>query len=330
MKGKGKSNTASRVVMGTVALLAAVMVILVIARRVRSSSKDFPACAAPKDSYNLVRIYKGNGDLDLTMYTLHDDAVSSGILDHAADMGAMPGAAFHKFYMQELCHNHSSGCMGLVLDVGCFIGTHSLVLAKMGFEVHAFDVQGIATDLLQCSADANRLSKLKVVPMGMSDKEGQECLIIPMGALAQNTMVAPKTMAFCDISTKANMTTLDAYWKQELGGRQIYFMKIDVTGHEDYVLQGGKHLFEKAPPPVVLLQFSPMAYKLKGTDSKEFLQRVYGYGYRAYDCQQQIEIPDGDEGVAKLARYTDKMVTTLLLVRKSKYPGELPKFACGY
>ncbi len=51
-------------------------------------------------------------------------------------------------------------------------------------------------------------------------------LIIPMGALAQNTMVAPKTMAFCDVSTKANLTTLDAYWKQELGGRQIYFMKV--------------------------------------------------------------------------------------------------------
>jgi hypothetical protein len=44
----------------------------------------------------------------------------------------------------------------------------------------------------------------------------------------------------------------------------------------------------------------------------------------------QIEIPDGDEGVMKLARYTDKMVTTLLLVRKSKYSGDLPKFACGY
>ena len=90
----------------------------------------------------------------------------------------MPGKALHKFYEQVLCQappgKEAKQCKGLVLDVGAYIGDQALILAKLGFEVHAFEVQDHAAEMLRCSAMANNLKNLEVVKEGLSDKMGIE------------------------------------------------------------------------------------------------------------------------------------------------------------
>ena len=58
----------------------------------------------------------------------------------------MSAAGYHDFYAKQLCgqgntSSSSSGCSGIALDIGAFIGTHALVLSRLGFEVHAFEPQ---------------------------------------------------------------------------------------------------------------------------------------------------------------------------------------------
>lgn len=49
------------------------------------------------------------------------------------------GGDMLKFYGDGLCNSTlpAGRCQGIVLDIGAFIGTHSLFLAKLGFEVGA-------------------------------------------------------------------------------------------------------------------------------------------------------------------------------------------------
>ena len=47
----------------------------------------------------------------------------------------MSASAYHAFYKTVICKGEES-CKGVVIDAGAFIGTHSLILAKLGFETH--------------------------------------------------------------------------------------------------------------------------------------------------------------------------------------------------
>lgn len=115
----------------------------------------------------LHRIYAKDPALSIDMFTFEHDTVSKEVQDHSArqveqwDATAdnmpqglrwhkfaevrmpRPSLQFHlghhlahKFYAKTLCAASGSklspkkGCQGLVLDVGAFIGTHALVLAK--------------------------------------------------------------------------------------------------------------------------------------------------------------------------------------------------------
>lgn len=85
-----------------------------------------------------------------------------------------------RFYRDVVCGmetaDESKGnCSGVVLDVGAFLGTHSLMLAKLGYEVHAFEVQPNAAELIRCSASANGLAdSVHVTEEGISDVNGFE------------------------------------------------------------------------------------------------------------------------------------------------------------
>ena len=47
-------------------------------------SRAAASCPLPKQSYNLVQVYKGDGKLDLTMFVFENDALSKEVLAHSA------------------------------------------------------------------------------------------------------------------------------------------------------------------------------------------------------------------------------------------------------
>ena len=58
----------------------------------------------------------------------------------------------------ERFHEMLAGVKGMVWDVGCNVGLFSLLAASRGFKVVAFDISPVAIDLVQRSAQANRLN----------------------------------------------------------------------------------------------------------------------------------------------------------------------------
>lgn len=213
-------------------------------------------CAAPY--VKLLTLYEAKAKVKI--YSFSDDQISQSVISHDKHgTQTWTGAGPHTFYDEFLCNNASQGskkdCSGIVLDVGAFIGTHALILAKMGFHVHAFEPQLQAASLLQCSRAANHFKNLVVIPKGISNGTSEGCIMEPMGSLAHQAMMMPQqlTKSVCSPKLRVPLISLDDYWTNELQSQPILFVKIDVEGYEDLVMAGGKNLFTKSPPPFVMI-----------------------------------------------------------------------------
>ena len=53
-------------------------------------------------------------------------------------------------------------------------------------------------------------------------------------------------------------------------------------------LEGAKELMKTAPPPYVLLEYYPHLLTIKNVKTASLLKLIASYGYRIYDCQQQV------------------------------------------
>jgi FkbM family methyltransferase len=270
----------------------------------------------------LLSLYESKAN-KVKIYSFSDDQISQSIISHDKHgTQTWSGAGPHTFYEESLCSTDQGGkkqCNGIVLDVGAFIGTHALILAKMGFHVHAFEPQLHAASLLQCSRAANHFKNLVVVPKGISNATSEGCIMEPMGSLAHQAMMMPQhlTKSICAPKLRVPLVSLDDYWTTELQSQPILFIKIDVEGYEDLVMAGGKNLFTKSPPPFVMIEYYPQLLALNGVKADVFLNRIIGYGYRVYDCMKKTEI-QAQSGVLHLTHTYDAtgQLADLLLIHK--------------
>jgi hypothetical protein len=64
--------------------------------------------------------------------------------------------------------------------------------------------------------------------------------------------------------------------------------QLDVEGHEYEVLKGASLMMAAAPPTFILVEYNPMFLKMNSVTSKDFLQLIFSYGYRIYDCKMNV------------------------------------------
>ena len=151
----------------------------------------------------------------------------------------------------------------------------------------------------------------------------------PMGALAHQAMMMPQqlTKSVCSPKLRVPLTSLDEYWTNELQSQPILFIKIDVEGYEDLVMQGGKNLFTNNPPPFVMVEYYPQMLSLNGVKADAFLKRILGYGYRVYDCMKKTELQE-QSGVLHLTHTYDATgsLTDLLLIHKTRMSADKDNF----
>ena len=150
---------------------------------------------------------------------------------------------------------------GLVVDVGANLGWFSLLSARMGCRVLAFEPVPAIAALFMASAKLNNLShRISLHRAVASDDPTHQPVHLHFQAHSWDTSSIDGTASGNNRSTliRAPSATLDAFVSESPCA-----LKVDVEGYEPAVLRGGAASFKRYPPRVVMLEYTPGALERK-------------------------------------------------------------------
>lgn len=137
----------------------------------------------------------------------------------------------------------------LAIDVGASIGVYASELAKYTSRVVAFEANPSVADF----ASEVRPSNVEVKNVALSAANGEMTLRIPLDrrnkTIDELATIEPKNILHFDAITSASVATrrLD-----DFGFENCRFIKIDVEGHEEAVLDGAMRLIERQKPILMI------------------------------------------------------------------------------
>jgi FkbM family methyltransferase len=132
------------------------------------------------------------------------------------------------------------------VDVGANVGSYTVALAGLARAVYAFEPDPELARMLRRAAPPN----VHVSEDALSEREGTSQFHIPLlnghRAVALGSLVAPSDQDY-DVRTVTTTTLNTALANVDVG-----FVKIDVEGHEQRVLIGGRDLIARCRPTVLV------------------------------------------------------------------------------
>lgn len=126
---------------------------------------------------------------------------------------------------------------GIVWDVGANLGIHSLSLAKLHPEltVVCFEPNPYLVEILRWQSDANRLQAVSIIPIALSDREGDSRLHLYPGNAGMSSLIDWSGRSSCSIPVR--MVRADNLI--DSGHVPMpNLIKLDVEGNELAVLKG--------------------------------------------------------------------------------------------
>lgn len=137
-----------------------------------------------------------------------------------------------------------------VCDIGANRGMYAYWFLRLGARVVAFEPNPRLVEVLKLRfAPAIRDQRLSVVSCALSDSDGEVVLHIPPGAAA---LASVEDTAIRQFGTEAQTLTVPRRRLDGCVDGDVAFIKIDVEGHEDSVLEGGSALLEKYRPTLLI------------------------------------------------------------------------------
>ena len=155
---------------------------------------------------------------------------------------------------------------GTAIDVGANKGLYAYGLAKVADRVLCFEANPALVKKLKRAVPAN----CEIISKAVSAKSGQCILNIPAtekGTPSVNTATLETIDGSIAKTVEVTMVSLDDVYA-DYGLSNVTFIKVDVEGHEEGVINGAKTLIEKERP-TVMLEFN------NATD--EASQRLFKY-----------------------------------------------------
>jgi FkbM family methyltransferase len=141
----------------------------------------------------------------------------------------------------------------VVVDVGANIGTHSLPFSTAvgpGGEVHAFEPQRLAFQMLCANAAVNGRTNIHARQAGLSDVAGE--MRVPMPDLQAGGDFGNFKLEGHQQGEPVPVVTLDG-----LSLPKVRLIKIDVEGMEAKVLRGGRQLIARDKPVIFVENNTP-------------------------------------------------------------------------
>jgi FkbM family methyltransferase len=145
----------------------------------------------------------------------------------------------------------------LVIDVGANIGDWTIPLSKkVGKEGKVLSFEPNEETVRVLRQRTKKLTNVKIMAMGLSDKEEQLELLIPKEISCPPTAAIAKTANHLNNKKDTEVTIVQVKKLDqiidELNLKNITFVKIDVEGHELNVLKGFKKGIVKNRPVILM------------------------------------------------------------------------------
>ena len=195
---------------------------------------------------------------------------------------------------------------GVLVDIGAGYGVISLAAAARGHRVHAFELGPGSLRALEASIERNgfdSLVQVHKVPLGTSSQRGQTCLELVSGAAAAAVTTTtigalgvpslppnvvelargysdPAAHAVLD-SSLCSRSTLRLPGVEALPRKErVGALRVSANGWEGFILEGFLPLLQRQRPPVIAVEWNPIAMKAVGYHSPlQLLRMLSSLGY---------------------------------------------------
>ena len=174
----------------------------------------------------------------------------------------------------------------VVFDIGAHAGQFSKLFAKMAPEgqVYAFEPSVYARSILEPALSWNRIRNVEIVPMGLSDADGELTLATPIkkrGGMGFGLAhLGADTSGRPVMNQTVKLTTLDGFARAR-ALKRLDFIKADVEGWEAHILRGGMETLA-AFKPVLFFEVVAESLARAETTPAEIWERLSGLGYKSF------------------------------------------------
>lgn len=189
----------------------------------------------------------------------------------------------------------------IVIDVGANIGYYTTLFAKLvglGGKVFAFEPTSKYYKLLNENIAINNFINVEIVKMGLSNKKQDLEINIDDSSATLHQPVN----SYIKYKELINLTTLDEFVYSR-GLTKINFIKIDVDGHEPFVLEGAIKTFQKFEP-IIIIEISHLHYLEAGVTAWDFYEKLKAWDFYIYYENDKEKILTKNEFLAKCGSFS--------------------------
>lgn len=198
---------------------------------------------------------------------------------------------------------------GHIIDVGAGIGyTTKIFLGALseGYQIHSFEPESFNCLLFHENFKAT--PKVRLQKAAVSERSGRACLALNEGHFADHRLTLSQSHSQWDgrvgqVSQEVETISLDDYFKRDLKGQTISFIKIDAQGHEVKILKGAQQVFQANPGLTLALEYDPKSLRESGDSDEElfgFLKRLnfklYSMNLTPVETKRELDALLGDKG----------------------------------
>jgi FkbM family methyltransferase len=200
---------------------------------------------------------------------------------------------------------------GVVADIGANIGGFTVTMAFLApaGRVLAFEPAPTTFRILQENISQNRLASVEAHQVAVTDSPGQIQFTDDTICAARNRIATETAMVGDAPVVTVDAIRLDQFCAERAITR-LDFVKTDTEGAETRVFRGASELLRNRCIGSLLVEVCPPALAEMGSNPREFLETVEGFGYAAFWLQ-----PDGAAGERLGTADLERMTSANVLVQ---------------
>lgn len=164
----------------------------------------------------------------------------------------------------------------IAVDVGANYGVYTYFLSRLVRRVYAFEPNLQLADYLQRAVPGN----VTVCRFGLSDRDGAACLRIPI--IGGREIHGFGTVGSYAFPAATRTLAVALHRLDDQGLTELGFIKIDVEGHEDAVLNGGEQTIARWRPRMII----EIEQRFVTGAIRDRFARIAAMGYRLFYWRQ--------------------------------------------